>query len=401
VKRIATPSRNGWEEIIASQGMSYNETDLPDGSKGSYWNENHAYVLTMHEVESLEEQTEQLHKMSLEAASFLSSEQYKRNSPFARMGVSAEALEYATFSLDRNDPFLYGRFDLAYSGREGEPAKFLEYNADTPTGLVEASIVQWYWKEHLFPELDQWNGLHEALVERFEELKVIRGWAGQMHFAFSQDEPTGEDMVTTGYLLDCAEQAGWESPRLIDMSEIWYNHPTKSFVNTDEQKIGNLFKLYPWEDMVGEHFGKYLVETRPDGWLQPAWTMFLSTKMLAAALWHIYPGHPNLVPAYPDEPRSMKQWVKKPLHGREGDGITICLDDGELISSKTNEWGEEGYVYQEYCELPLYTGDKGEPNYPVLGSWIIGDEAYGVGIRESDGPITDVDCRFVPNLIDG
>jgi glutathionylspermidine synthase len=36
---------------------------------------------------------------------------------------------------------LYGRFDLAYRG-DGPP-KLLEYNADTPTALFEAAVVQW------------------------------------------------------------------------------------------------------------------------------------------------------------------------------------------------------------------------------------------------------------------
>ncbi|MDP8968411.1 MAG: glutathionylspermidine synthase family protein [Actinomycetota bacterium] len=35
------------------------------------------------------------------------------------------------------------RFDVAY-GHDGVP-KLLEYNAETPTGLLEAAAVQWYW----------------------------------------------------------------------------------------------------------------------------------------------------------------------------------------------------------------------------------------------------------------
>ena len=44
-------------------------------------------------------------------------------------------------------------------------------------------------------------------------------------------------------------------------------------------------------------------------------------------------------------------------------------------------------------------GPDGAPNRPVLGTWMVGDECFGVGIRESDGPVTDALCRFVPNII--
>ena len=60
---------------------------------------------------------------------------------------------------------MYGRFDLRYDG--GGPAKLLEYNADTPTTLLEASILQWNWLKDTHPDDDQWNSLHEQLVERW------------------------------------------------------------------------------------------------------------------------------------------------------------------------------------------------------------------------------------------
>jgi glutathionylspermidine synthase len=37
----------------------------------------------------------------------------------------------------------------------------------------------------------------------------------------------------------------------------------------------------------------------------------------------------------------------------------------------------------------------------VLGSWLVADEPAGLGIRESDGLITDSCSRFVPHVIEG
>ena len=133
--------------------------------------------------------------------------------------------------------------------------------------------------------------------------------------------------------------------------------------------------------------------------------MFLSTKALSAALWHLYPNHPNLIPTYmyPDEARArhdtmgMSEYAIKPLHAREGANIELHGEGRHIV--QPGGWGIEGYVIQEFCKLPDFTGSDHLHNRPVLGTWMVGDECYGLGIRESDGPITDYYCRFVPNRI--
>src|SRR5215204_324471 len=75
--------------------------------------------------------------------------------------ISPHAVPLIERSWDEDDPSIYGRFDLAFSG--GAP-KMLEYNADTPTSLLEAAVAQWQWVEERFPEADQFNSIHEKLV---------------------------------------------------------------------------------------------------------------------------------------------------------------------------------------------------------------------------------------------
>ena len=82
--------------------------------------------------------------------------------------MSPESLVAESWS--RDDPTLYGRFDFVYDG--AGPAKLLEYNADTPTGLFESAVVQWQWLRDLvdrgaLPEsADQFSSLHERLIAR-------------------------------------------------------------------------------------------------------------------------------------------------------------------------------------------------------------------------------------------
>jgi len=103
-------------------------------------------------------------------------------------------------SWKKREPTLYGSFDLMFDG--STPPKLLEYNADTPTTLIEASVAQWHWKKEVFPEYSQYNIIHEKLINTWKSLKI----EGEMHFAsvsFSL-----EDFRTTLYLLDTAQQGG-------------------------------------------------------------------------------------------------------------------------------------------------------------------------------------------------
>jgi glutathionylspermidine synthase len=117
---------------------------------------------------------------------------------------------------------------------------------------------------------------------------------------------------------------------------------------------------------------------------EPAWKMILSNKAILPLLWDMYPNHPNLLPAYFSAPCSRQVFVEKPFFSREGENITV---DTTFPESRPQ------MIYQAYHELPSFSG-----HYPVIGSWIIGSEAAGMGIREGTTPITNNWSRFVPHL---
>ena len=70
------------------------------------------------------------------------------------------------------------------------------------------------------------------------------------------------------------------------------------------------------------------------------------------------------------------------------------VKNGEMIEENDGEYGEEGHIYQRYIELPEFDGW-----HPIIGSWIIGDQPAGMGIRESRGLITNVTSSFVSHYI--
>ena len=145
--------------------------------------------------------------------------------------------------------------------------------------------------------------------------------------------------------------------------------------------------------MLGDQFGKnILLDVNRAFWIEPAWKMILSNKAILPILWELYPEHPNLLPAY-FEPGKLTDYVKKPILSREGANINL-VKEGSLLQASEGEYGKEGFIFQELFSLPDFKG-----NYPVIGSWVIGQEPAGMGIREANTLITDNHSRFVPHLI--
>jgi glutathionylspermidine synthase len=385
MRRERSTPRPGWQQIIAEQGMCF-DTPATDarGNARPYWDESVHYVFDMDEVLSIEASVEVLHSMCLEAVeNVVLSERYRD------FGLPEWSWPYIEKSWRRSDPHLYGRFDLRYDGRR--PPVLLEYNADTPTSLLEAAILQWYWKTDVFPADDQWNSLHEKLVERWKEIRD-RLPGNETHFTWSSADTSGEDNVTLAYLQECAAEAGLHTVGLA-IEQLGWDRDLNRFVDLEDAPISTLFKLYPWEWVLDDEFGRYAAESLPETmWIEPLWKSLLSNKAILAVLWEMYPGHPNLLPAYVDDPHELTEYVRKPKLGREGANVTIV---GAGFETQTGGvYGEEGYVYQLLDPLPQFDDMR-----PALGAWIVGDESAGLGIRETSGLVTDNGAAFVPHRI--
>lgn len=346
-----------------------------------YWNESAAYRFTADEISTLESATNELHEMCLAAV-----ERVIENKEFDRIGIPAIAHEVIVRAWDADPPAIYGRFDLAYDGHT--PPKLLEYNADTPTSLLEAAVIQWHWLQEVEPEADQFNSIWEGLTAKWKVLTeegVLND--GIVHFACMEQM---EDLMTTAVLMDTAQESGLDVA-LMHMSEIGWDVNEHIFVDPQNRPIQTLFKLYPWEWMLTDKFGAHALQTYGKlQWIEPIWKMILSNKAILAILWEMYPGHPNLLPAYLDGPRDMAEYVRKPLLGREGQDVSIFLANG--VIENPGDYNQGRFVFQAYAPLPLFHG-----NHAVIGSWVIDGEARGIGIRESDGPITEDHARFVPH----
>lgn len=375
MERIKTEPRNNWQKEVEKLGFGFHSTDV------AYWDESAYYTFTLSEIELIEKATSELWEMTLNAVQYVIDHKL-----YARLHIPEWIIPHLEESWNKDYPSIYGRFDFAFKNGE---LKLLEFNADTPTSLYEAAIVQWFWLQDFDHSKDQFNSIHEKLITYWSEVKSYLN-PGKLHFACVKQSL--EDLTTTEYLRDCAIQAKLDT-KLIFVDDIGWDIPNQGFVDLENKPIKNIFKLYPYEWLLNESFGRNLVADQHQTlWIEPYWKMILSNKAILPILWELYPYHPYLLKTYFDK-RDLINYAKKPILSREGANIEL-VKDGSSIAKTTGEYGEEGYIYQDLFELPNFNG-----NYPLIGSWVIGQQPAGIGIRESSRLITDNQSRFLPHLI--
>jgi len=378
MNRVTVTPRADWQKKVEEIGLIYHHTE-----GRPYWNESAYYSFTSAEIDRIELATNELHEMCLKTAQHIID-----NNRFNELSIPDAAIPVIKQAWENEPPALYGRFDLAY---DGEQLKLLEYNADTPTALLEAAVAQWHWLEELFPKLDQFNSIHEKLLAKWQELKPYV--AKTVHFAYLEppDVENSEDLMTVSYLMDVASQTGFESV-LLRMDDIGWDATQNCFVDLDGRPMRSIFKLYPWEWLLRDAYADKLLSTYPlTQWIEPIWKMLLSNKGVLPILWELFPGHPNLLETHFHDPKKLTDYVKKPFLSREGANLTIRR--GSSVQETAGPYGAEGFVYQATARIPNCNGA-----YPVLGSWLIDGVAAGIGIRESATPITDNHSCFVPHL---
>lgn len=392
MKRKIFRARPNFVEEHRGFGFDFGECTSPDGLP--YWTEEAGYEFTLSQIDAIEDASNELHQLCMEfVGDVVSTGDYPEE-----YYLSNDSKEAINTSWNRKDPHLYGRFDLGYDNGK---LRLLEYNADTPTGLLEASVAQWHWVENvpgiLDQDRDQFNSIHDALIERWGVIGTKLPMMNKLIHFCATTVAGREDWGTLQYLIDTAVQAGINAHEM-PMEDMVYDQPW--FLDSDNTRIAYSFKLYPWEWMMQEEFSVN-INTSPTRWIEPAWKMLLSNKALLVQLWKKYGNECEyLLPTFINDNNmpnngipATGKWVVKPLFGREGANIAIFEDGNMVYASDTyvQEYNKGHNVIQEFMELPSFDGA-----YPIIGSWIVGDKSVGIGVREG-GLITANNSHFVPH----
>lgn len=382
MRRVPIVERGDWRARAADSGFRFHTID---GER--YWDERAYYAFTLQQIErDLEDPSVELHQMALALVDEIAASE----ALMQRLAIPEPVRDWIAESWRRRDGHLYGRLDFAYDGTG--PAKLYELNYDTPTSLFEAAFFQWQWLEdqcesgRLPATADQFNSIHEQLVERFGALSAQL----PPPLVFAAMRSSEEDQGTVEYLRDCAAQA-YLHGAAVALEDIGLSDDGR-FTDPDDLVIGTLFKLYPLEDLFEDDFGRALPGSGLR-LLEPPWKALLSNKGVLPLLWERHRGHPNLLAAEFDDGSPLPPgWVRKPLHSREGANVSLHLPDGRMIESDGPYAGP--CIRQALHPLPAFDG-----HFPMVGSWIVGDAACGIGIREDDSPITRDTACFVPHAI--
>ncbi|MBP8228615.1 MAG: glutathionylspermidine synthase family protein [Pararheinheimera sp.] len=381
MKKVACEERPGWRSYAESVGFEFHTFDGEP-----YWDETAYYQFNLRQIEQdLEEPTEELHQMALGLVDDVIRDEEK----LKQLAIPEKFWDFVADSWRNKAPSLYGRLDLVYDGTG--PAKLLELNYDTPTSLFETGFFQWVWLEDQImrgkvpQSADQFNSLQDQLEAAFANLPL----ANPLYFASVANSI--EDKGTVMYLMDIAKQAGVDS-RFIELEQL--GEASGQLVDLDGYAIGGLFKLYPWEFMLQEDFASVILSSHTQ-WLEPGWKMLLSNKGILPLLWQKHQGHPNLLESH-FEQRDQSfgaGWVRKPLFSREGANVELVTHSGEKIS-EPGPYADSPFIRQKLQPLPKF-GDS----YSMIGSWVVGNSAAGIGIREDNSLITKDSSRFLPHII--
>ncbi len=244
------------------------------------------------------------------------------------------------------------------------------------------------------PGADQFNGLHEGLVERWEELKRAEG-RDRLHLACRTPDPAREGELV--YRAAAAGEAGIAAT-LLPLGAIGWDG--QRLLDAEGESISWLAPLHPWEELARDGFLGPLraaAGSRGAGLavIEPAWRWIASNHGALALLWRFNPGHPNLCAAGL-EPRGAADAESVTVRAFFGRGrAPERRIEGGAVASDT---GLDDRAPAVWLETPPVFEQDGA--HAVIDAWIIGDKCLGMSVRESPDPrLIGPDAAVLPHVI--
>ena len=378
-------------EIFEKLGLVWH-TDLDDTPYIS----DEIISLTENEVENYHKASNELYDMFIKTGEYIIENNLldELNIPFNLQELVKKSWE------DDVHWHLYGRFDLA-GGIDGQPIKLIEFNADTPTSLLETALIQWAILKHNNLDDDsQFNNIYESLKLNFKRLTTLDenidsfeenydGWK----ILFSSVKDNLEDEQTTKFLQSSASEAGFIT-EFAYIDEVDFSSEDGIFYNGINYEYW--FKLIPWETIAIEeseltYILTDIVNNQKAIILNPAYTLMFQSKAFMKFLWDLYPNHQLLLETS-FEPLKNISYVEKKTFSREGANTKIFDKDNNLIEEVEGEYENFKSIFQKYVEFPEKDGKKYQAG--VFFAY----EACGIAFRKG-GLILDNYSKFVGHII--
>ncbi|MCE5284820.1 MAG: glutathionylspermidine synthase family protein [Pelosinus sp.] len=335
---------------------------------------------------------------------------------FRELGIPDAVINASRIHVLGAAATLIGRFDFAKTKRGW---KMLEFNSDTPGGIVESFYVNgqvcaYYGKED--PNHGMESEIKKAFAEiigRYQELGYPTA-----HVAFSALDWHQEDAGTTRYLL----MKSGLSADFVPLKDLRvYQDKLCALCDGEFSPIDLLYRLHPLsmlgDDVDADGFptGQYvlrLVERRKLGLINPASAIVSQTKALQALIWNLHivgefftSEEQEIIAAYmlptyyENTFLGQADYVAKPILGREGGNVSLYHADGELLEEELEgRFIKQMMVYQQMVDLEPVTVPTLGGCYSgrlLWGSFIINGKASAI-IARVGGRITNDMSYFLP-----
>jgi glutathionylspermidine synthase len=334
----------------------------------------------------------------------------------AELGLPAPAHHAVRLGLLPDAATLIGRFDFA---RTAAGWKLLEFNSDTPGGIVEAFYLN--GRVCAYHRAADPNAGLEAMLPAAFRLAADRYAAlgcPVAGVAFSALHWHAEDAGTAKYLHRIAGLGG----RFVPLADLRVHHDRLCCLAGDSlEPIGLWYRLHPLgllaedRDTDGYPTGACvldLIARRRLAAINPPGALIAQSKALQALIWALHEtgGHftaaedaaiaAHMLPTYLENRfAGRRPYVVKPALGREGGGITICAPDGAILDrDREKYYWDQPMIYQEYCDLQpaaLPTLKGMHTGRLVWSVFLVAGRPAAVGARLG-GLITDDLAYFVP-----
>lgn len=244
------------------------------------WQEAAAWRFSAADIEALGDAAQRLEDLCLDWV-----EEIVGHGDYSAFGLPDATCSLIEESWHRQDKNLLGRIDLVWNGRDAP--RLLRYAADAPAGLHDAAQMQAEWLDCHCNHCDQFNGIHEMLVEAWKHFGL---WGHRVHFTASRDDAAGR--TTADYLRSTAQAAGLETAWL-SLDELRWNG--KRFTDQSAKPITVLCKACPWDELL-QHPLNANLHSAGMRLIEPAWKLLLTQDATLPGLRAAYPDDEHLQP---------------------------------------------------------------------------------------------------------
>ncbi|SFH68150.1 Glutathionylspermidine synthase preATP-grasp [Selenomonas ruminantium] len=344
-----------------------------------------------------------------------------------------------------NLPTWFSRFDYVVD-RWGQ-FKMVEINADTPCAVVEA-----YYANRLAcdnfgcrnPNAAEYTALTNWLANIYwRSAPAVDLHSGRVSdkrpFIFACFEDYTEDYGTTRFLMKAMKEGvGRLAPKDAIRFESFYTlriDETNQIILPDGRAASAIYRLHPMEILIDETTadGESLGTDLMDGYKNSKFTMFnppeaiiMQSKGFQALIWALAQKEADIftakelrtikaymLPSYfeEDAEKGIAEnpdclWIKKPLWGREGLGITVVdkndtvqisrddIDIDEIVrrDSRTVMWQK----YVDQASIKVHTDEGHLEGYQTISCFMLGNSASALYSRFSPYEIAATEAYWLP-----